>query len=223
VTTHPAVPPFAPVAVVFDLDGLLVDSEGRWGEAERAVVASFDRPWDEAIRTLLLGQGPQGAAEALGEHLGIADVGAIRERMLDEALRAFERGVPLKDGASALLDGLRGRVPLAVATNSLRVLAERALAQAGIGEAFDAVVCADDVARPKPAPDPYAEACRRLGVEPSRCVGLEDSPVGMRSARDAGLWVIGCPSFEGQPPGPAHVTVSSLAEVDPAALLVGSA
>jgi HAD superfamily hydrolase (TIGR01509 family) len=213
------VPPFRPQAVVFDLDGLLVDSEGRWGEAERAVVASYGRPWDEAIRTLLLGRGPDDAAARLAEHLGVDDVAEVAERMLDEAAAAFDRGIPVRPGARELVDGLAGRVPIAVATNSVRVLAEKALASSGLAGAFDAVVAVEDVTEPKPAPEPYLAACAALGADPRRSVALEDSPVGMTSARAAGLWVIGCPQLAEVEGLAAHVLVTSLTEVDPAALL----
>jgi HAD superfamily hydrolase (TIGR01509 family) len=208
---------------VFDLDGLLVDSEGRWGEAERAVVASFGRPWQEEIRTLLLGTGPETAAARLAIHLEVEDVAEVRRRMLAAAVEAFGRGIPVRRGAGELVDALRGRVPLAIATNSERVLAEQALASAGLDGRIDVVVCVEDVPLPKPAPDPYVCACRLLGVDPARSVAFEDSPVGMRSAAEAGLWVVGCPSFAGIATDDAHVVIGSLVEVDPDALLAGAA
>lgn len=212
-------PPFRPQAVIFDLDGLLVDSEGRWGEAEQEVVESFGRPWDPAVRTQLLGKGPTEAAMALSLHLGGVDPEEVDRRLLDAALAAFDRGIPLQPGAAALVGGLHGRVPMGVATNSRRVLAERALRACGLDALVDTVVCVEDVPLPKPAPAPYATACARLGVEPTRSVALEDSPVGMRSARAAGLWVIACPSFPDQPVTDADAVVASLTEVQVDALL----
>ncbi len=217
-------PPFRCAAVVFDLDGLLVDSEGRWGEAERAVVASFGRPWDESVRAELLGRGPREAAALLASHLGVDDTAEVGRRLQAEALRAFERGVPARPGAAELVGDLRGRVPLAVATSSERPLAERALTYSGLDGAFEAVVTAEDVQRTKPAPDPYLRACELLGAPPERSVALEDSPVGMRSARSAGLWVIGCPSDRAADldTAAAHVLVGSLTEVSASALLDGA-
>lgn len=215
-------PPFRPEAVVFDLDGLLVDSEGRWGEAERAVVAAYGRPWDEAVRTELLGRGPADAAAALAAHLGVDDVAEVQRRLFAEAGAAFDRGIPVRPGARELVTALHGRMPIAVATNNVRLLAERALRSAGLAPLLGTVVAVEDVALPKPAPDPYATACRRLGADPARSVGVEDSPVGMRAARAAGLWVIGCPSFPDQPTVDADVVVGSLVEIDPELLLTGA-
>jgi HAD superfamily hydrolase (TIGR01509 family) len=219
----PVSPPFPVAAIVFDLDGLLVDSEGRWGEAEEEVVASFARPWDPAIRTLLLGKGPREAALALGAYLGGVDPDEVERRMLSAALSAFAKGIPVMPGAMDLVHAVRGRVPIAVATNSLRVLTERALTSAGLDGLVDAVVCVEDVSLPKPAPDPYATACRILGVDPTVAVAFEDSPVGMRSATLAGMWVIACPSFPSTPTDDADAVVASLEEIDADVLLTGRA
>lgn len=215
-------PPFSPHAVVFDLDGLLVDSEGAWGEAERAVVESFGRPWDPEVRPLLLGRGPGSAAAVLAEHLGGVDPDEVARRLLAAAMAEFRKGIPLRPGAGPLLGALRGRLPLAVATNSSRVLAVLALESAGIDGLVHAVVCVEDVARPKPAPDPYLKACELLSADPLRSIAFEDSPVGMRSARDAGLWVIGCPSLPDEPTDAAHVLIASLGEVDAQAMLAAA-
>ncbi|MBA2317294.1 MAG: HAD family phosphatase [Euzebyales bacterium] len=212
-------PGFRPEAVVFDLDGLLVDSEDAWGRAERAVVEGLGCPWDPAVRTLLLGRGPADAAAVLAEFLDLHDPDEIGRRLLAAAEAEFRRGVPLLPGAGRLVAGLRGRLPLGVATNSLRRLAELAIASVALEGVFDAIVCADDVERPKPAPDLYTTACALLGADPARSVAFEDSPVGMRAARAAGLWVVGCPSFPGQPTDAAHAVIGSLREVDPGELL----
>lgn len=208
-------PPFCAAGVVFDLDGLLIDSEDAWGRAERRVVTDLGRPWDPAVRTVLLGKGPQDAALALAAHIGAVDPAEVEGRLLAAALTEFGGGLVARPGARALVEGLAGRLPLAVATNSRRVLAEMALRSAGMADAFAAVVCAEDVAAPKPAPDPYRTACVRLGVDPTLCVALEDSPVGVVSAKAAGLWVVGCPSFAGEKLARADVVVASLAEIDP--------
>lgn len=207
-------PPFPPQAFVFDLDGLLVDSEGRWTEAEQAVVASFEGTWDDAVKALLLGRGPESAAVALAAFLGGGVAPAeVERRMLAEALAAFARGTPPRPGALELVEELHQRVPMGIATNSRRVLAELALASSELERYFDVVICAEDVQEPKPAPDAYARACDRLGADPCRSVGLEDSPVGMRAASAAGLWVIGCPSIHGEPLDDADVVVASLRDL----------
>lgn len=212
-------PPFTPLAVVFDLDGLLVDSEGLWARAERAVVESYGATWDPQVQRLMLGRGPAAAAAVLARFLGVSDAGEVDRRLLAAAVEQFRAGVPPRPGSAALVDALRGSLPLGVATNSRRVLAELALDSAGLAPAMDAVVCAEDVTRPKPAPDPYARACRMLAAPPGRTVAFEDSPVGVRSARAAGLWVVGCPSLPDTPLDAAQALVASLHDVDSALLL----
>jgi HAD superfamily hydrolase (TIGR01509 family) len=214
----PPRPPFPPEGVVFDLDGLLVDSEDAWGRAERRVVLELGYAWDPSVRPLLLGRGPRDAARVLGAFLGGHDPDDIDRRLLAAAEIEFASGLTARPGAAELVGALGDRLALAVATNSRRVLAELALAAAGLSEAFTAAVCAEDVAAPKPAPDPYATACQRLGCDPRRAIGLEDSPVGVASAKAAGLWVVGCPSFPGQTLAEADVVVDSLAELDVTAL-----
>jgi HAD superfamily hydrolase (TIGR01509 family) len=210
-------PPFVPAAVVFDLDGLLVDSEDAWAQAEQRVVAAYGAPWDPKLRTLLLGRGAEEAARLLADHLGVADHRAVGRRVLQEAAAGFRTGIGARRGARELVEALAVRLPLAVATNARRVLADLALSSSGLGAAMTAVVCAEDVPRAKPAPDPYLAACTALRVEPGACVGLEDSPVGVAAAKAAGLWVIGCPSVDGLVLSGADAVVDSLADVDAAA------
>jgi HAD superfamily hydrolase (TIGR01509 family) len=211
-------PPFVPEAVVFDLDGLLVDSEPRWAEAEREVVTSFGRAWTPAIQKLLLGRGPADAARTLAEHLGEDDVAEVARRLAAAAIEAFRRGVDVRPSAAELVAGLHGHVPVGVATNSVRALADLALSSTNLAGLVGVVVTADDVERPKPAPDPYLLACARLGADPARSVAIEDSPLGIASARAAGLWVVGCPSLPGADARRAHAVVEHLGEVDPGVL-----
>jgi HAD superfamily hydrolase (TIGR01509 family) len=215
-------PPFVPQAVVFDLDGLLVDSEPTWERAERRLVTEdYGRPWDPALRPLLLGRGAADAAALLGEFLD-ADPREVARRMTSRAVEEFKQGVDVLPGAAQLIMALAGWVPLAVATNSQRVLAELALTSIpdGVAGQLDALVCAEDVARPKPAPDCYLEACHRLGVDPTTAVAFEDSPVGAAAAKAAGCWVVAVPSLGGVALDAADATVASLAEVDPGSLLL---
>lgn len=219
----PPAPPFPPDAVVFDLDGLLVDSEGAWARATRRVVEDLGGPWDDGVHRLLLGTGPDAAARIVAAHLGHRHgPDAVAARMLVAAADEFATGLDPRPGALHLVAALHGRLPLAVATNSSRVLAEPALASSGLAGRFEAVVCADDVVAPKPAPEPYAKACAACGARAGRSVALEDSPAGTQSARAAGLWVIGCPSLPGVALPAADAVVASLAEVD-ADVLVQSA
>ncbi len=202
-----------PAAVVFDNDGLLLDTESVWTRAERDL---FER------RRLTFT--PQHKRELVGTSAEIA--GGILERRLEEPGRAWElieelnelvvaeleHGVEAMVGARELLHGLRDRgTPIGLVSNSPLAFVRRSLEIVGFADRFDVVLSAHEVAAPKPAPDPYLEACRRLGVEPGPAVvALEDSPTGVAAARAAGLTVIGVPSLEGIELVEAHEIAESL-------------
>lgn len=208
---------------MFDLDGLLVDSEGAWGRAEQEMVAARGRAWDERVRALLFGRGPDDVARTLADWLGEPDWRSVGEELRARALEVFREGLEPQPGAARLVAALHGRLPLGVATNSTRALAETALAGSGLARLVDTLVTPDEVDNPKPAGDVYAEACRRLGTDPTRSVALEDSAVGTVAAKAAGLWTVLVPSFEGVGTDGADAVLSSLEEVDPEAMLAGPA
>lgn len=187
-------PPFTPAAVVLDLDGLLVDSEDAWGRIERQVVIDLGYAWDEAVRPLLLGRGWRDSARTLAAYVGHDDVEDLARRLLAAAATEFAAGAPVRPGAMELVTAVQGRVPLGVASSTVRTVAAPLLAP--FAWALDAVVCGDDVTDAKPAPEPYLLACARLGVDPRRAVAFEDSPVGVAAAKAASLWTIGCPSSD---------------------------
>jgi HAD superfamily hydrolase (TIGR01509 family) len=197
-----------PRGIVFDLDGVLVDSEGIWAEAEAATVAELGGEYTPELSAALYGRGHRDGARILAERFG-GDADAIADVLLGHALAGFRNGLEPLPGARELVARLRGRVPIAVASNSVRVIVETALASAGL-EGFDAVVAGEDVAAAKPAPDPYLEACARLGIAPADAIGVEDSPVGIASAKAAGLYVIGVPSIRAQRLDEADLVVTSL-------------
>ena len=215
------VPPFRPHAVVFDLDGVLVDSEGLWSQAESRVVESLGGAWHPDVGERMLGLGPADAAAVLAEHLEHPDPEEVEERLLTVALELFTAGVRPRDGAGALLAALRGQVPVGVATNSRRMLAEASLSSAGLAGSIDALVTADEARAAKPDPAPYLLACETLEVAPTATVVFEDSPVGAQAARSAGCWVIGCPEEITSALPAAHVVVADLAAIDVAVLLDG--
>lgn len=201
-----------------------MDSEDAWGAAERRVVEEYGKPWDEGVRALMLGRGPADSATVLAEFLGAADAREVARRLLTAAVAEFKRGIAARPGAAELVGALRAQgVPLGVATNSRRVIAELSLTSSGLGVLADTLVCAEDVVAPKPAADPYLAACAVLGAPPARCVGLEDSPVGVASAKAAGLFVVGCPSFPDTPLDAADAVVASLVQIDVGVLLGGPA
>ncbi len=202
-----------PDAVVFDNDGLLLDTESVWTRAERDL---FDRRGIEftlAHKRELVGTSAETAGGVLERRLGEPD----RAEDLIEELNALvvaelEHGVEAMVGARELLHLLRQRgTPIGLVSNSPLVFVRRSLEIAGFHDHFDVVLSAHEVAAPKPAPDPYLEACRRLSVEPGpSVVALEDSPTGVAAARAAGLTVIGVPSLEGVALEEAHHIAESL-------------
>jgi HAD superfamily hydrolase (TIGR01509 family) len=197
--------------IVFDLDGVLVDSEGIWADAEAATVAGLGGEYTTEISAMLYGRGHRDGARILAELYG-GDHEAIAATLLANALAGFGQGLEPLPGARELVVELRGRIPIAVASNSVRAIVETALAAAKLG-GFDAIVAGEDVEAPKPAPDPYLEACARLGVDPADAIGIEDSPVGIASAKAAGLYVIGVPSIRDQRLDEADLVVASLHDV----------
>ena len=205
--------PAALRAVLFDMDGLLVDSEPLWFEVERAVMARLGGQWGEADQEALIGGSLDRTVSWL---LAKAAVPASRDdvaRWLVAEMAALigARGLPLQPGAGPLLAGLDAAgVPYALVTASSRAIMEAALTVTGLS--FGVTVCGEDVRRGKPDPEPYLLAADRLGVPAAGCVVLEDSPTGIAAARAAGCPVIAVPSVP-VPPGPGVVAVGSLEEV----------
>jgi HAD superfamily hydrolase (TIGR01509 family) len=201
-----------PAAVLFDNDGLLLDTEVLWTRAEIALFERFGRTFTiEHKRELIGTSGP--ASEAIIERqLGVPGRGAelmaeLHEGVMEEALR----GVDPMPGAIELLDALDGR-PVGVASNSPRMFVERTLHAAGLYDRFGCVLSADDVERPKPAPDLYIQLAGALGADAADCVALEDSATGVAAARAAGAFVVGVPSLEGIVLAEADLVADSLAD-----------
>jgi HAD superfamily hydrolase (TIGR01509 family) len=192
---HPPVP----AGIVFDCDGLLVDTETLWTRAETELFRRHGRGFTLDDKKALLGTGWVAGGRVLERLLDRpGDAEELAETLLALVTAEVEAGVEPLPGAIELVSELRGRVPLGVASNSPRPFVEGVLERGGLDPgAFDAMVTGEELDHPKPAPDIYVEACRRLGVEPAAAVALEDSPLGVASARAAGLYVIGIPSLPG--------------------------
>lgn len=205
-------------AVLFDMDGLLVDSEPLWFETERAVMARMGGTWTRADQEHLIGG-------ALAHSVGYMRSRAARPappevvaHWLVDGMAALvrERGLPLKPGAAPLLAQIASAgLPTALVTSSERAIMKVALEVTGL--AFAATVCGADVSRSKPDPEPYLLAASLLGADPRRCVALDDSPAGVASAEAAGCAVVAVPSVP-MPARPGRTLVASLTEVDLAAL-----
>jgi len=216
------VSPF-PSAVVFDNDGLLLDTEEAWTRAELTLFARHGREFTMEHKRDLLGSSRVTAAVKLQAMLELPGEGeALMDELIDLVMDEALSGVEPRPGALELLGRLADvGIPLAVASNSERVFLERTLATAGLleGGPFRAIVCAQDVSSPKPAPDVYLEACARLGADPVESVALEDSPTGVAAAAAAGMFVIGVPYFEGASLPGATLTADRLDDPSIAASL----
>lgn len=203
-------------AVIFDNDGLLLDTEEAWTRAEETLFARRGRRWTVQHKRELLGSSGLVAEAKLERMLevpgaGAALLGELNELVMEEVLS----GVAPRPGAVELVGKLeQAGVPLGLASNSLRPFVLRVLTGAGlIGDAspFEVVVTASDVKHPKPAPDLYLAAAAALGAQPGRCAALEDSPPGAASALAAGLFVVGVPYFpDGEMPPGIHLRAGSL-------------
>ena len=209
-------------AVIFDNDGLLLDTEEAWTRAERDLFERYGREFTTEHKRALLGNAHAVAAAKLEAMLEQPGAGArlwaeLDALVMEEALA----GVLPRPGARELLDALAGRgTAMAIASNSKRAFVERVLEVSGLAlGGVGAVVTVEDVGRPKPAPDIYVAACRALGADPARSVALEDSPPGVRSARDAGMFVIGVPYFDDHDLDGASLIAPSLADPSVAAVL----
>ena len=200
-----------PAAVLFDNDGLLLDTEVLWTRAEVTLFERFGLTFTIEHKRELIGTSGPVAEATIERHLdapgqGPALMAELHDLVMEEALR----GVEPMPGAVGLLDALD--VPVGVASNSPRTFVERTLAAAGLRERFGCVLSADDVAHPKPAPDLYVMLARGLGAEPADCVALEDSQTGVAAARAAGAFVIGVPSLDDMRLDEADLVVPSLAD-----------
>ena len=212
-------PPRELAAVLFDMDGLLVDTEPIWNEVERRVMARLGGSWGPHDQEQLVG-GP--LSRTLRYMLGKAPhpvepevaAGWMTDGLI-ELVR--ERRVPRLPGATELLAAVAAEgVPHALVTSSERLVMEAVLESAGLE--FATTVCAADVSRTKPDPEPYLLGAKLLGVSPEQCVVLEDSPNGIAAAEAAGCTVVAVPNVAEIAPGPRRIVVDSLRDVSVASL-----
>ena len=213
--------PALPDAVVFDNDGLLLDTESVWTRAEEDLFERRGRTFTPADKRELVGTSAAIAGRVLEERLG-DPAAEVMDELNALVVAELERGVEAMVGARELLERLRERgTPIGLVSNSPLRFVQRSLEITGFDAIFDVVLSAHEVANPKPAPDPYLEACRRLGVVAGPgVVALEDSPSGVAAARAAGLTVIGVPSIEGVALEEAHLIARDLLDEVVATTLV---
>lgn len=211
-------------AVIFDLDGVIVDSEIWWHEERAAWAAEHALRWTETDTRAVMGANSAGWARIMRERLGLpeSEEPAILEAIVGRVTGRYAAGAPVIDGAVEAVRRIAARWPVAVASSAHRRVIDAALEATGLRDTIRVVVSSDEVNHGKPAPDVYLEAARRLGVAPAGCLVVEDSINGLRAGVDAGMTAILVPNAS-VPPAPgaedvADVILDSLGDLDPAAI-----
>lgn len=225
---HPAlahwyVPETVLSAVLFDMDGLLVDTEPTWTVAEVELAERLGGTWTDEIKASIVGTRIETSVPIMLTALGHRPTRALVERtiveLLDRMVELFRGDLAPLPGALELHEALRtAGVPVALVSSSYRVLVDAVVDRLGL--TFDLVLAGDEVRHAKPHPEPYATACSRLGADPTGAVVLEDSPAGIASGEAAGCAVVAVPSVAGvhPEPGPRRLVLQGLDELDVAGL-----
>jgi HAD superfamily hydrolase (TIGR01509 family) len=210
----------AVAAVLFDMDGLLIDTEPIWEAARERIAREAGGAWPADAQARMMGMSTPEWTQWMHDELGVRLPPAqIRDAVLERLEHGYRERVPLMAGARDAVVRMAARWPLAIASSSPRRLLEVVLAETGLESQFDAFVSSEEVERGKPAPDVWLEAVRRLDADPERCVALEDSTAGIRSAHAAGLAVVVVPDAEFPPAADAlalaAATLDSLDQLTP--------
>lgn len=197
-------------AVVFDLDGVLLDSEAAWVEVKREFTEENGGHWKESSQWDMLGMSSTEWSRYMHDELGVpVPPEQISSEVADRLARQYRERLPLLPGAVEAVRSLAGHWPLGLASSSNRNVIDLALEAAGIADAFAATVSSEEVAQGKPAPDVYLEAARRLEADPGACVAIEDSANGIRSAHAAKMVVVAIPNRD-FPPEPDALALAAL-------------
>ena len=207
-------------AVVFDLDGILIESEELWADVREQLAHERGGRYGPEEQRAMMGMSSPEWSRYMHEHVGLPESpDEIATEVVGLMAEQYRTRVPLIDGAVEAVERFAARWPLGLASSSNRPLIDLVLERSGLARFFAATVSSEEVARGKPAPDVYLEACRRLDVEPTLAAAIEDSHAGIGAARTAGMRVVAIPnpSF---PPGDealaeADVVLVSLAELTP--------
>ena len=210
-------------AVVFDLDGVIIDSEELWNEERESLARERGGRWSTRAQADMMGMSSTEWSRYLHEVVGLPEPPEeINREVVRRMLDRYSERLPLIDGAVDAVKRLATDWPLGVASSSNRELIDRVLEVSGLATYFRATVSSEEVEHGKPAPDVYLEAARRLGVEPSRSPAIEDSSSGIRSAHAAGMHVIAIPNRAFPPPADvlrlADVVLESIRELRPATI-----
>jgi HAD superfamily hydrolase (TIGR01509 family) len=209
-----------PRAVVFDLDGVIVDSEQVWNAAREQLVRERGGTWHERATADMMGMSSKEWSRYMRDRLGVPmDPYDINDDVVQRVASMYEKGLPLLPHAVDAVREVAARWPLGLASSSNRPIIELVLERSGLAPCFTAVVSSEEVERGKPAPDVYLAVAGALGVDPTDCVAIEDSTNGIKSAVAAGMRTIGVPNPHFPPADDvlamAPVVVPSLAEVTP--------
>jgi HAD superfamily hydrolase (TIGR01509 family) len=207
-------------AVVFDLDGVILETEELWNEVREGLTHERGGRWSDSAQADMMGMSSTEWSRYMHEALGVPDPPEeISREVVHRMAARYEESLPLIDGAADAVKRLAARWPLGLASSSNRELIDRALKVSGLAPYFRVTVSSEEVERGKPAPDVYLEAARRLEVEPTRCAAIEDSASGIRSAHAAGMLVVAIPNRDFPPPAEvlelAAVTLESITELEP--------
>jgi len=207
-------------AVVFDLDGVILETEELWNEVREGLARERGGRWSDSAQADMMGMSSTEWSRYMHEALGVPDPPEEISREVVQRMAArYEESLPLIDGAADAVKRLAARWPLGLASSSNRELIDRALKVSGLAPYFRVTVSSEEVERGKPAPDVYLEAARRLEIEPTRCAAIEDSASGIRSAHAAGMLVVAIPNRDFPPPAEvlelAAVILESITELEP--------
>ena len=208
-------------AVVFDLDGVLVDSDHIWHEVREGLARERGGRWTDRSEPDMMGMSSTEWSQYLHDVVGLPEAPQeLNDEVVRRMLARYRAELPLMDGGAEAVQHLAESFRLAVASSSNRELIDGVLAAAGLAVHFEVTVSSEEVARGKPSPDVYLEAARRLGLDPVSCVAIEDSANGVRAAHAAGMRVIAIPNRRYPPAGEAlelaDDVVGSVADLSPA-------
>lgn len=205
-----------PAAVLWDMDGTLIDSEPYWLLSETRLANEYGATWTEENGHELIGKSLYDSSALIRDRLSIKDltVEQVIDRLTDEVVSHLKGTLPWRPGALELLMDLKQNgVKTALVTMSMRRMALAVVAEIPF-QAFDVVVAGDDVRIGKPDPEPYLKAAELLGVDPKDCIALEDSRTGLASAEAAGTVAVGIPNIVPIPPGPNRIVIPTLSEMN---------
>jgi HAD superfamily hydrolase (TIGR01509 family) len=207
-------------AVVFDLDGVIIDSEQLWDEVREGLARERGGRWSKQAQADMMGMSSTEWSRYMHEVVGLPEPpDEINREVVSRMLDRYSEHLPLIDGATDAVKRLATHWPLGLASSSNRDLIDHVLELSGLAPNFKVTVSSEEVERGKPAPDVYLEAARRLGLEPSGSVAIEDSASGVRSAHAAGMHVVAIPNRAFPPPADvlalASVVLESIKELDP--------